>query len=164
MSAQRESLSFQHFVLEAMQKGDLDEVMEIEQCSFQSPWSRPVFLEELARPWAFLDVVRAQSSDHSAGRVLAFCNYWRVADEVHLLKVATHPDARGLGLGGRLLGHIVGFGRLHACRLVTLEVRRSNDTAQRLYRRFGFKSVGIRPNYYNDDNEDAVVMILELAR
>jgi ribosomal-protein-alanine N-acetyltransferase len=95
--------------------------------------------------------------------VLAFCNYWRVADEVHLLKVASHPDARGLGLGARLLGHIVGFGRRHDCRLVTLEVRRSNDTAQRLYRRFGFKSVGIRPNYYNDDNEDALVMMLELA-
>src|SRR5687768_5946247 len=159
MSAARETLSFQHFVLEAMRESDLDEVMEIEQCSFRSPWSRPVFLEELARPWAFLDVIRSTGNN----RVLAFCNYWRVADEVHLLKVATHPDARGLGLGARMLGHIVGFGRQHDCRLVTLEVRRSNETAQRLYRRFGFKSVGIRPNYYNDDNEDAVVMMLELA-
>jgi ribosomal-protein-alanine N-acetyltransferase len=159
MSARRESLSLQHFVLEAMRESDLDQVMDIEQCSFRSPWSRPVFLEELARPWAFLDVIR--TADNS--RVLAFCNYWRVADEVHLLKVASHPDARGLGLGARLLGHIVGFGRRHDCRLVTLEVRRSNDTAQRLYRRFGFKSVGIRPNYYNDDNEDALVMMLELA-
>jgi ribosomal-protein-alanine N-acetyltransferase len=159
MSARRESLSFQHFVLEAMRESDLDEVMEIEHRSFRSPWSRPVFLEELARPWAFLDVLRAVDD----GRVQAFCNYWRVADEVHLLKVATHPDARGLGLGARLLGHIVSFGRQHGCRLITLEVRRSNDTAQRLYRRFGFKSVGIRPNYYNDDNEDAVVMILDLV-
>ena len=159
MSAQRESLSAQHFVLEAMCEADLDEVMQIELASFRSPWSRPVFLEELARPWAFLDVVRAPNNGH----VLAFCNYWRVADEVHLLKVATHPDARGLGLGARMLGHTVGFARQHRCRLVTLEVRRSNDTAQRLYRRFGFKSVGVRPNYYADDNEDAVVMMLELA-
>jgi ribosomal-protein-alanine N-acetyltransferase len=158
MSARRESLSAQHFVLEAMRDADLDEVMEIELASFRSPWSRPVFLEELARPWAFLDVVRAPN----AGQVLAFCNYWRVADEVHLLKVATHPEARGLGLGARLLGHVLEFARQHACRLITLEVRRSNDTAQRLYRRFGFKSVGVRPNYYADDNEDAVVMILEL--
>jgi ribosomal-protein-alanine N-acetyltransferase len=158
MSARRESLPFQHFVLEGMRERDLDEVMEIEHCSFRSPWSRPVFIEELARPWAFLDVIRAGD-----GRVVAFCNYWRVADEVHLLKVATHPDARGLGLGARLLQHIVDFGRKHDCRLITLEVRRSNDTAQRLYRRFGFKSVGIRPNYYNDDNEDALVMMLELA-
>jgi ribosomal-protein-alanine N-acetyltransferase len=159
MSARRESLPAQHFVLQSMRETDLDEVMQIELASFRSPWSRPVFLEELARPWAFLDVVRAPND----GPVLAFCNYWRVADEVHLLKVATHPDARGLGLGARLLAHVVEFARQHACRLVTLEVRRSNDVAQRLYRRFNFKSVGIRPNYYADDNEDAVVMVLELA-
>ena len=159
MSAERESLLAQHFVLEAMREDDLDQVMEIELASFRSPWSRPVFLEELARPWAFLDVVRAPNH----GDVLAFCNYWRVADEVHLLKVATHPEARGLGLGARLLGHIVEFARKHSCRLVTLEVRRSNDVAQRLYRRFGFKSVGVRPSYYADDNEDAVVMMSELG-
>lgn len=158
MSAQRESLSFAHFVLEGMQENDLDEVMEIEERSFRSPWSRPVFIEELARPWAFLDVVRASGD----GRVRAFCNYWRVADEVHLLKVATHPDARGLGLGARLLDHICAFGRANDCRLITLEVRRSNETAQRLYRRFGFQSVGIRPNYYADDNEDAIVMMRDL--
>jgi ribosomal-protein-alanine N-acetyltransferase len=159
MSARRESLPVQNFALEPMREGDLDEVMEIELVSFRSPWSRPVFLEELARPWAFLDVVRAPGND----RVLAFCNYWRVADEVHLLKVATHPDARGLGLGGRLLAHVLAFAHKHTCRLVTLEVRRSNDTAQRLYRRFGFKSVGIRPNYYADDGEDAIVMMRELG-
>ncbi|HEY0715342.1 MAG TPA: ribosomal protein S18-alanine N-acetyltransferase [Polyangia bacterium] len=158
MSAQRESLPFAHFVLQPMRETDLDEVMEIEQRSFRSPWSRPVFLEELGRPWAFLDVVRTSGE----GGVVAFCNYWRVADEVHLLKVATHPDFRGLGLGARLLGHICSFGRTHACRLVTLEVRRSNETAQRLYRRFGFQSVGIRPNYYVDDNEDALVMLRSL--
>ncbi|HEY0710441.1 MAG TPA: ribosomal protein S18-alanine N-acetyltransferase [Polyangia bacterium] len=158
MSAQRESLPFAHFLLQPMREGDLDEVMDIEQRSFRSPWSRPVFLEELARPWAFLDVVRGSGT----GQVVAFCNYWRVADEVHLLKVATHPDFRGLGLGARLLGHICEFGQTNACRLVTLEVRRSNETAQRLYRRFGFQSVGIRPNYYADDNEDALVMMRTL--
>ena len=159
MSAERESLPFAHFILQAMQESDLDDVMEIEEQSFRSPWSRPVFIEELARPWAFLDVVRGSAE----GRVLAFCNYWRVADEVHLLKVATHPAARGLGLGARLLEHICAFGLANACRLVTLEVRRSNDTAQRLYQRFGFQSVGVRPNYYADDNEDAIVMLHELV-
>jgi [ribosomal protein S18]-alanine N-acetyltransferase len=144
--------------IQPMRTGDLDAVMQIEQLSFRLPWSRQVFLEELGRPWAFLDVVCAGT----AGRVLAFCNYWRVADEIHILKVATHPDARRLGFGSRLLSHIVAFTQKHGCRLVTLEVRRSNEGAQRLYRRFGFRAVGIRPNYYADDNEDAVVMMLEL--
>jgi [ribosomal protein S18]-alanine N-acetyltransferase len=144
--------------IQPMRTEDLDAVMQIEQLSFRLPWSRQVFLEELGRPWAFLDVVRAGA----AGRVLAFCNYWRVADEIHILKVATHPDARRLGFGSRLLSHIVDFTTKHGCRLVTLEVRRSNEGAQRLYRRFGFHAVGIRPSYYADDNEDAVVMLLEL--
>ena len=146
-------------VLEAMRESDLDAVMQIEQLSFRLPWSRQVFMEELSRPWAFLDVVRAGGGSR---RVLAFCNYWRVADEVHILKVATHPDGRRFGFGSRLLSHIVDFARAGACKLVTLEVRRSNEAAQRLYRRFGFRAVGIRPNYYADDNEDALVMLLDL--
>jgi GNAT superfamily N-acetyltransferase len=100
--------------LEAMREGDLDAVMQIEQLSFRLPWSRQVFMEELSRPWAFLDVVRAGGGSR---RVLAFCNYWRVADEVHILKVATHPDARRFGFGSRLLSHIVDFARAGSCKL-----------------------------------------------
>src|SRR5688500_17491791 len=88
--------------IEPMREADLDTVMEIEQASFRLPWSRQVFLEELGRPWAFLDVVRSASAA-GHGSVLAFCNYWRVADEIHILKVATHPDARRMGFGTRLL-------------------------------------------------------------
>lgn len=156
----RESQAWAPASIQAMRSEDLDAVMSIEQMSFRLPWSRQVFLEELGRPWAFLDVVRGGGDP--AGRVLAFCNYWRVADEIHILKVATHPEARCQGFGSRLLSHMVDFTEKNGCRLVTLEVRRSNEGAQRLYRRFGFRAVGIRPNYYADDNEDAVVMLLEL--
>jgi [ribosomal protein S18]-alanine N-acetyltransferase len=145
--------------IESMQDSDLDAVMQIEQLSFRAPWSRQVFLEELSRPWAFLDVMRATGGNRA---VVGFCNYWRVADEIHILKVAIHPDARRVGFGSRLLAHILEFARKHRCRLVTLEVRRSNEPAQRVYRRFGFKAVGLRPSYYADDNEDAVVMLLEM--
>jgi [ribosomal protein S18]-alanine N-acetyltransferase len=158
--------------IDKMQDSDLDAVMQIEQLSFRAPWSRQVFLEELSRPWAFLDVLRApdersrdgqkRDSSRTPSRVVGFCNYWRVADEIHILKVAIHPDARRSGFGSRLLAHILDFSRKHRCRLVTLEVRRSNEPAQRVYRRFGFKAVGLRPSYYADDNEDAVVMLLEM--
>jgi ribosomal-protein-alanine N-acetyltransferase len=158
MAARPQPLDAPPYVIEAMREGDLDPVMEIERLSFRAPWSRQVFREELSRSWAFLDVLRWTTT----GRVLAFCNYWRVADEVHILKVATHPEARRMGLGSRLMEHILAFGRRQPCRSVTLEVRRSNEPAQRIYRRFGFKAVGLRPNYYADDNEDAVVMLLEL--
>jgi ribosomal-protein-alanine N-acetyltransferase len=148
----------QAFEIEPMRLGDLDAVMEIERVSFRSPWTAQVFLEEISRDWAHVDVVR----DLASGRVVAFGNYWLVADEVHLLNLATHLERRRAGHASRLLAHIVQFGRARKCRLVTLEVRRSNAAALRLYRRFGFRAVGVRPNYYSEDQEDAVVMILDL--
>lgn len=143
-----------------MRLGDLDEVMEIERLSFRAPWSRQVFIEELDRDWAHIDVVKER---RPAGlKVTAFCNYWLVRDEVHILNIATHPDERRKGHAERLLQHVVEFARRHACRYITLEVRRSNQGAIKLYRSFGFRPVGIRPNYYVEDNEDAIVMLLEL--
>jgi ribosomal-protein-alanine N-acetyltransferase len=146
------------FTIEPIRLTDLDAVAEIERLSFKSPWSAQVFLEEMARDWAHVDVVR-----DSEGRVLAYGNYWLVADEVHLLNIATLPQARRAGHASRLLAHIVALGRSRGCRLVTLEVRRSNAAAQRLYRRFGFKPVAVRPNYYAEDQEDAIVMLLDLT-
>jgi ribosomal-protein-alanine N-acetyltransferase len=146
------------FSIEPMRLGDLDDVMEIEKLSFKSPWSGQVFLEEMARDWAHVDVVR----DLARRRAVAFGNYWQVADEVHLLNLATHPEARRAGHASRMLAHIVAFGRAQGCRLITLEVRRSNAAALRLYRRYGFRAVGVRPNYYAEDQEDAIVMLLDL--
>lgn len=138
---------------------DLESVMTIEQRSFRSPWSRQVFLGELERDWAYLRVVK----DSPRGPVLAFVNFWKVHDEIHILNLATHPEERRKGHAVRLLENVMAEGRRSACRLVTLEVRKSNEPAIRLYRRFGFRPIGIRPNYYPEDNEDAVVMLADLT-
>lgn len=144
-----------------MQRSDLEEVLEIERHAFGSPWSRQIFLEELDREWAHLEVLRERQKDGQS-RVVAFVNYWLVRDEVHLLNIATHPERRRQGHARALLGHLVDFARRHRCRYVTLEARRSNLGAIELYRQFGFQAVGIRPKYYVEDQEDAVVMLLEL--
>ena len=94
--------------------------------------------------------------------MVAFCNYWLVRDEVHLLNIATHPDRRRRGYARFLMEHLLGFARRHKCRYITLEVRRSNEAALGLYRAYGFEPVGVRPNYYIEDREDAIVMLLEL--
>ena len=146
-----------------MQPADLEEVMGIEQHAFRSPWSHQIFIEELARAWAYLDVLRERERD-GAARIVAYCNYWLVRDEVHLLNIATHPDHRRRGHGRTLMTHITDFARRHACRYVTLEVRRSNQAAIDLYRAFDFQPVGIRPKYYVEDQEDALVMLLELEQ
>src|SRR5688572_32877346 len=88
-----------------MRLGDLDEVMEIERLSFRAPWSRQVFIEELERDWAHVDVIRERQA--RGGRVVGFCNYWLVRDEVHILNVAIHPDERRKGHGERLLVHVI---------------------------------------------------------
>jgi [ribosomal protein S18]-alanine N-acetyltransferase len=149
----------QPFHVEPMGPTDLDAVMEIERVSFRSPWSRQVFVEEMSRTWARLDVVR----DAGTGQVQAFANYWLVSDEVHILNIATHPRARRCGHGSRLLAHVIDFARREACRTITLEVRRSNAAALRVYRRFAFRAIGVRPNYYVEDQEDAIVMLLDLT-
>jgi [ribosomal protein S18]-alanine N-acetyltransferase len=143
-----------------MRLGDLDDVMEIERLSFRAPWSRQVFIEELDREWAHVDVVKERAGHRH--KVVAFCNYWLVRDEVHVLNVACHPDDRRRGHAARLLAHVIDFARRHVCRYITLEVRRSNHGAIKLYRSYGFRPVGIRPNYYVEDNEDAIVMLLDL--
>jgi ribosomal-protein-alanine N-acetyltransferase len=149
----------QEFLIDAMRAADLEAVMEIERLSFRSPWSRQVFLEELSRDWAHVDIVR----EAATRRVVAFANYWLVADEVHVLNLATHPQARHEGHASRMMAHMIDFARRELCRYVTLEVRRSNAGALRLYRRFAFRAIGVRPNYYAEDQEDAIVMLLDLG-
>jgi ribosomal-protein-alanine N-acetyltransferase len=143
---------------------DLDAIDEIERHSFPLPWPRSVFEAELARDLARIDVARARE----ASPILGFCNYWLVTDpgansgEVHILAIATHPDHRGGGVGAALLAHALASGRAARCTLATLEVRRGNVPAIRLYERAGFRVVHVRAGYYQDNAEDALVMLTEL--
>lgn len=139
-----------------MRTEDLEAVDEIERHSFRTPWPAQVFAEELAREWARIDVARER------GKVVAFVDYWLVQDEVHLLAIATHPDVRRRGIGRALLDHLLALARERDSLLVTLEVRKSNLPAIGMYERAGFQTVGVRPRYYAEDNEDALVMTLNL--
>jgi ribosomal-protein-alanine N-acetyltransferase len=141
-----------------MQPEDLDAVDEIERFSFKNPWPAKVFAEELTREWARVDVAR----EH--GRLIGFVDYWLVHDEIHLLAIATHPDVRRRGIGGQLLAHLIALGRERGSSLITLEVRKGNRPAVALYERAGFAVVGVRPRYYSEDGEDALVMTLELRQ
>ncbi|HUQ04683.1 MAG TPA: ribosomal protein S18-alanine N-acetyltransferase [Kofleriaceae bacterium] len=138
-------------------EADLDAIDEISRHSFKTPWPRKTFAEELTRAHARLDLARR------GGDVVGYLNYWLVTDEVHLLAIATHPDARRGGVGEALMRHLVDGARARAARLVTLEVRSGNEAALGLYRRFGFQEIATRRGYYGDDAEDAVVMTLSLG-
>jgi [ribosomal protein S18]-alanine N-acetyltransferase len=145
-----------------MRASDIGEVAEIERSTPGSPWPDHLFLDELDRDWAYIDLVRTRAAEGSS-RVVGFCDYWLVHDEVQLLNLATHPAFRRQGVATMLLRHLVDFARAHDCRYVTLEVRASNHPAQELYRAHGFAAVGLRPRYYADNGEDAMVMTLDLG-
>jgi ribosomal-protein-alanine N-acetyltransferase len=114
---------------------------------------------ELERPWSHVWVARLED-DESEPR--AFMLSWVVADELHILSVATQPGFRRQGLGSALLDYAMEFARIRKLRSVLLEVRRSNLAAIALYRRYGFSAIGIRPRYYADNFEDAIEMMLNL--
>ena len=140
---------------------DLDAIEDLERHAFRAPWPRSVFEGELTREIAHLDVGRATEAP-GAGRVIAFCNWWCVAGEVHIHAITTHPDRRRAGIGAQLLAHMLAGGRAAGATTATLEVRRSNVPAIALYTRAGFHTVHVRARYYQDDNEDALVMVLDL--
>jgi ribosomal-protein-alanine N-acetyltransferase len=88
---------------------------------------------------------------------------WVVHDELHVLNVATAAEARRRGVGRALMEEAHALGRSRACRLATLEVRRSNAAAIALYGALGYRQVGVRPRYYAEENEDALLMSLDLG-
>lgn len=147
--------------IDAMREGDIDAVAAVERRSYRSPWGRDVLVGELFRELARVDVVRERGAEEE--RIVAFCNYWLVHDEIHLLSIATDPDRQGRGYGRRLLDHLIAKGERGRFRRITLEVRRSNARALDLYRDCGFYETGVRRAYYAD-GEDAIVMLRDLER
>jgi ribosomal-protein-alanine N-acetyltransferase len=141
-----------------MLPADLDAVCQIARASFPTPWTRSAFEEELNRGWAVVRVLRTSWGRRPCG----FMNYWIVEDEIHLHNIAILPDMRRRGLGRRLLDDLLETARARSVRSIWLEVRRSNRAAVNLYRSAGFVKVGIRPRYYSDNGEDALVMLLGL--
>ena len=112
---------------------------------------------ELERTWALFWLARAEPGAGPIGFLLA----WAVADELHLMHIATHPDERRKGAARALMRTLVDHAVERRSRLVLLEVRRTNRPAIRLYRSVGFSAIGVRRRYYSD-GEDAIEMMLVL--
>ena len=90
--------------------------------------------------------------------VVGYGGLWLMVDEAHVTSVAVRPEFRGRGLGQLLMLALFELALQKRARWVTLEVRVSNTGAQALYKKLGFREAGIRPRYYTDNNEDAVIM------
>ena len=140
-------------------ESDLRAIFDIAQACFPIPWPLEELGKELTRPYSGLRVLRPDGDQPVTG----FLNYWHIDDESQIMNVAVAPEQRRRGYGSALLEDLCRHGRQKRAWAVVLEVRRSNDSAIALYERHGFARVGVRPRYYSDNAEDALVMRLALS-
>lgn len=133
--------------------GDVDDIYEIEKLCFPDPWSRDALVYEMTEnPRAFYVVAELEE------KVVGYAGLWWIGDEGHITNVAVKPGYRHRHIGQGIIGVMVDFttkeGMLHH----TLEVRRSNEAAINLYKKFGFEVEGVRKEYYANNKEDALIM------
>lgn len=138
--------------LHTMREADLDAMMAIERACFRSHWSREAMMNELHNPCAFYVV------GVSSGKVVGYGGEWIIMDEAHITNIAVDPERHGQRFGERILIALLREARYRGARRATLEVRVSNEPALGLYRKYGFDTVAIRRKYYQDTDEDALVM------
>jgi len=137
----------------SMKKTDIDKVVEIENKCFSIPWSRDSFEREI-RDNLLAKYFVIEYND----KLVGYGGMWFIVDEAHITNIAIHPDYRGLKLGSVLLESMIDYAERIKIYKMTLEVRKGNEIAQKLYKKYGFVEYGIRPKYYSDNNEDAIVM------
>lgn len=148
--------------IRVMRGDDLEPVMAIERTAFRHPWSPELLKRELEHDWSTILVAIEPGPPHGKETIVGFLIYWMVHDEMHVLNVAVDPPLRRRGVGRALMLEAMHRSKQAGAALATLEVRRSNEGALALYRQLGFRPVGVRPNYYIDEGEDAIVMVLDL--
>lgn len=154
MSTNNKSLNLS---VRKMEISDLDSVLEIENTSFENPWKKEHFLVNLAdrddaKAWI------AETDERVVGFIIAWYipGYSGFKGESHIHNIAVLPEYRRKKIGKQLIGRAIRFGWDRGCMEVTLEVRESNIGAQKFYEKLGFRVVGHRQNYY--ENEDALIM------
>jgi ribosomal-protein-alanine N-acetyltransferase len=139
--------------IEPMQLEDLEAVHAIERASFDAPWPPEAYRTDLETN-RLAQYLVARVGDE----VAAYGGMWLMVDEGHIITFAVHPDWRRKHVGGRLLLAFLDLAMARGAHEATLEVRLSNLPARRLYEKFGFRPVGLRPRYYSDNGEDALIM------
>ncbi|RPJ40541.1 MAG: ribosomal-protein-alanine N-acetyltransferase [Chloroflexi bacterium] len=140
---------------------DVPRVHAIDVLSFSMPWSERSYRFEVTENRNSLVLVAERVENEAPPELVGMIVIWVIIDEAHVATIATHPDYRGQGIGRRLLANGLLAASERGARLAYLEVRRGNQVAQELYKKFGFQVVGERLRYYQDNNEDALLMTLD---
>ena len=139
-----------------MTLADLPAVQLIERASFTTPWPPQAYRQELES-----NRLASYLVGEIGEEIVAYGGVWLMVDEAPVTTFAVHPRYRRRGIGARLLLSLLDLSIARRAREATLEVRLSNLGARRLYEKYGFRPVGIRPRYYSDNQEDALIMTTE---
>ena len=139
-----------------MRVADLTTVQLIERSSFSTPWPAQAYRQEIETNRLAQYLVALMGDT-----IVAYGGIWLMVDEAHVTTFAVHPRYRRRRIGEQLILALLDLARERHAREATLEVRLSNLPARRLYEKYGFRPVGIRPRYYSDNNEDALIMTTE---
>lgn len=131
---------------------DIEDIIEISVLSFPTAWVKEAFDNELKNNLARYVVAKIDE------KTIGYGGMWIILDECHITNIAIHPDYRQLGIASLILESLITIGKSEGCSAMTLEVRKSNFIAQKLYKKFGFIEEGLRKKYYSDNKEDAVIM------
>ncbi len=140
------------FKIHPMDITSIKSILNISELSFPISWSLESLQGELDNKFAKYVVLKKGNS------IVGYGGLWIIVDEAHITNVAVHPEVRGVGAGDIIVDALFRICRKQKVTAITLEVRISNFTAINLYEKHGFEKEGIRPRYYEDNNEDAVIM------
>lgn len=144
-------------VFRLMKVEDIPHIMVIEREAFTMPWTEEAFRNELTHNhFAKYMVMELQD------QIIGYAGLWAIVDEAHVTNIALLEVFRGRKWGERLLDELMKTASYLGMKSITLEVRVSNQIAQNLYRKKGFRSAGTRKGYYSDNREDALIMWADL--
>ena len=131
---------------------DVPEIAELEKICFTLPWSGKSFHDEMANKLAIYFTAKDN------GKCVGYAGFWNVSGEGDVTNVAVLPEYRRRGVGSSLVAEMIKTAEKLKLEMLTLEVRKSNTAAQKLYEKFGFEILGERKRYYSDNGEDAYIM------
>ena len=136
---------------------DIEQVLEVERAGFEDPWSGEVFNATLLLPYAYYYVAEITRGSGET-RIVGECGVRDIVGEGEITNVAVHHDFRGNGIARRMLETLLTESIAKGMTAFTLEVRAGNKPAIELYRRFGFRTEGVRAGFYEKPVEDALIM------
>lgn len=149
-------MSGEAYIIRRMERRDVSQVYALECATFADPWSEQSFMDEMEKNRCARYLV-AEAGDE----IVAYAGAWIILEEGHITNIAVKENWRGQGIGRAVTAALKQYAANLGAQYLTLEVRKSNIVAQSMYKNLGFLELGVRKRYYEDNGEDALLMVCQ---